>query len=237
MDQRHAEGPNAPSLTVLEEDLQKEEQSIAQFVSGVPDVVENNEQYEAAMVEIINVRDNRKKAEKFFKDLIQPMVEALADIKAKIAKALEPIKAKEQKLNDNIVAYANRLEAEAEAAKQEAERQRAQELADAINADEPVMPQDSPPPLQLSDTPKTVKTGTRTGGLTDIPKWKFAKHPEINSDEDEDIYLDDPRAEGIDRRLFVLDRGRVTTWNKSKTPMAGIEHFYGKTVAVNKRRS
>lgn len=231
------DGPTTPSIEALEASVGEQRQSIIEYASTVIVVVNNDVEYESAMVEIINVRNRRKKAEKFFKDLLDPLNKVVNDMKLKIANALAPIKEKEDQLSTGIVAYATKKDEEAEAEKKRAEADRALELAEAMNSDEPAMPNPMPAPLYLPNQPASVKTGTHTGSVPKIPKWKFAAHPEINSDEDAPIYLDDPRAQGIDPRLFKLDRGRVTSWNKSKTPMQGIEHYYGRTVATGERRA
>lgn len=230
------DGPTMPNIAVMEETLQTQTTEISQYAASVIVSVNNDSEYEAAMVEIINVRERRKKQEKFFKDLIDPLVAVVADMRLKIATALEPIRTKESTLNSCITAYAEKKQAEADEAKRQAELAQAQALTDAMVSNEPVLVDVTPAPLHLPTQPASVKTGTHTGGVVDIPKWKFEKHPEINSDEDSDIYADDKRAKGVDLRLFILDRGRVTTWNKSKVPMKGVTHFYGKGIAVNKRK-
>ncbi len=216
--------------------LEKQSKVITKYAEQIAVDIANDAEFEAALVEIINVREKRKWQEKFFKDLMEPLVTTVSNMKVKIATALAPIQAKEAQLVAGISDYATRKDAEIAAAKAKADNDRAQALADAQNADEPTLLDDTPAPLHLPSQPAMVKTGTHTGGVVDIPKWKVEGHEEINSDEDSDVYRDDPRVSGLDPDLFILDRGRVTSWNKSKVRMRGIVRFYGKTVAVNKRR-
>lgn len=224
-------------IHAMEKVLERQSQAISTYAEQISIEISNDSEYEAAMVEVIHVREKRKWQEKFFKDLMEPLTQAVANMKIKIAEALAPIKTKEDLLTMGITSYATKKEAEAEAAKRAAELEHAQALADAQTANEPVLLDDLPAPLHLPTQPASVKTGTHVGGVVNIPKWKFEHYEEINSDEDSDIYADDPRAKGVDPMLFKLDRGRVSAWNKSKVPMKGIVRFYGKTVAVGKRRS
>lgn len=234
-----------PKLNVkgMETSLVTQTEEITKLVNKAVVKIENDEDYTAAMTLQIEVKERRKKAEDFFKGLMAPLMTVVAGMKIKISDALAPIIAKEEELNKAIVEYALKKEQEAEEEKRirdlELAARQAEHLEQSREADEPVMPleDEAPAPLNLSSTPAIVKTATHTGGLANIPKWKLEKHPEITSDTKEDIYLDDPRAEGIDKRLFKLDRGRVTTWNKSKVKMEGIVHYYGKTTTTAARKS
>lgn len=201
--------------THTKEDLSRQVQGIIQ---QAPMKIENDGQLAAATSWFGLARKWRKEAENFFERLMRPIQDALATHREERDKMLEPVQAKENELNREILGYRAKARAEADKKQEKANAAYSQRVERTLEqGKDPAL---VPPPKQVAAPATTVKTGVGPSvTFQKVKIWFLTKHPDITQEtaKGEKFYRSDARFQELPDSLWVLDLAKVSALAKAGT--------------------